>query len=274
MNRKNDIDQYTKDDYSYGYQGPVLEYLTYRAQKSLVFILPHLKPEIEVLECGCGPGITTFEIAKKVINGHVIGIDINKDQIDSNNKKVDESNIKNLKFEVANILDLPYPDNFFDIVYMQALIVHIRNPINAIREVHRVLKSKGLILLREPIMDRAVMSPEVPLLLEGFELIERAIRSYGGDPSIGRKLWPLLNEAGFKDIQISSSWEQPDSLDEWSDTYEGWAKIYRGKIGDIILEQGWADEKYLIDLVNAWMNLGKHKRGYAASPWGEAVGRK
>ena len=274
MKRKNSIDQNTKDDYSLGYQKGVLDYLSYRALKSFDFILPYLRPDMEVLECGCGPGVVTFEIAKKVINGSVIGIDIDKDQIYSNNRKVDESKIKNLKFGVANILELPYTDNFFDIVYMQAVLVHIKNPINAIREVHRVLKNDGLILVKEPVMDRAIFCPEEPLFLETFELIDRAIKSYGGDPSVGRKLWPMLNEVGFRDILISSSWEQPDSLDEWPDFYEGWAKVYRGKIGEIILEKEWADEKHLIEIVNAFMNLGKNKKGYAAAPWGEAVARK
>ena len=109
---------------------------------------------------------------------------------------------------------------------------------------------------------------------EAIDLIQRAISSYGGDPSIGRKLWPLLNEAGFRDILLSSKWGQPDSLDEWPDFYNGWAKVYRGKIGEIILEEGWADETHLIEMSNAFKNLGRNKKGYAAAPWGEAVARK
>jgi ubiquinone/menaquinone biosynthesis C-methylase UbiE len=274
MKSKKDIHLGARDDYTFGYQRSVLDYLTYRAKKSLDIVLPHLKPEMEVLECGCGPGIVTFEIAKKVVNGSVIGIDIDKGLIDSNNKKVNETNVKNLKFEVADIHELPYADNSFDVVYMQALIVHIRNPIGAITEVHRVLKDNGLILLKEPVMDRAIISPEDPLLQEANELIRRAISSYGGDPSIGRKLWPLLNGAGFRDIQMFSRWEQPDSLDEWPDFYEGWANVYRGRMGDVILEKGWADQKRLTDIINAFMNLGKSRTGYAGSPWGEGIGRK
>ena len=190
MTRKNNIDHNTMDSYSFGYQKGVLDYLTYRALKSFDFILPRLKPEMEVLECGCGPGVVTFEIAKEVINGNVIGIDIDEHQINTNNLKVSESSFKNLNFEAANILELPYPNNFFDIVYMQALIVHIKSPINAIREVYRVLKNDGLIAVREPIMDKTIFSPEVPLLQESFELIQKAIKSYGGDASIGRKLFP------------------------------------------------------------------------------------
>lgn len=274
MTRKNKIDHNTTDSYSFGYQKGVLDYLTYRAQKSFNFILPYLKPEIEVLECGCGPGVVTCEIAKKVINGNVIGIDIDEDQINSNNIKVSESSFKNLKFEVANILELPYPNNFFDIVYMQALIVHIKSPINAIREVYRVLKNDGLIAIREPIMDKTIFSPEEPMLQESFELIQKAIKSYGGDASIGRKLLPLLNEAGFKDIQISVSWEQPDSLDQWAAFYEGWANAFSGRIGEIIVDEGWCDKKHINKIISSWKKLGKEKRGFAASPWGEALGSK
>jgi ubiquinone/menaquinone biosynthesis C-methylase UbiE len=274
MKRKNNIEQNTKDDYSLGYEKDVLDYLSYRALKSFDFVLPYLRPEMKVLECGCGSGIVTFELAKKITNGSVIGIDIDKDHVDSNNKKAKESNINNIKFELANVLELPYPDNSFDIVYMQALIVHIKTPYNAIREAHRVIKNNGHILLREPIMDRAVFSPENPLLMELLELYAKAIKSFGGDPSIGRKLWPILNETGFRDILISSSWEQPDSLDEWPDFYEGWVNVSHGKLGDIILKEGWADEKRLIEIRDGWMDLGKNRLGYAASAWGEAVAKK
>jgi len=274
VTRKNNIDQNTTDSYSFGYRKEVLDYLTYRAQKSLDFILPHLKPDMEVLECGCGPGVVTFEIAKEVSKGNTIGIDIDEDLIDSNNKKVSESNVKNLKFEVADILKLPYPDNFFDIAYMQALIVHMKSPINAISEVYRVLKNDGLIAVREPIMDKTIFSPEEHILQESFELIQKAIKSCGGDASIGRKLLPLLNEVGFKNIQISASWEQPDSLDQWPAFYEGWSNVFTGKIGDIILENGWCDESQLIKITKSWKKLGKEKNGFAASPWGEAIGSK
>jgi len=274
MNEKNNVDKNTREGYSFGYKEGMLDYLTYRALKSLGFVLSYLRPDMAVLECGCGHGVATFEIAKKLTNGTVVGMDIHKDLVQANNKKAQQSNITNLKFEVANILELPYPENSFDLVYMQAILVHIRNPINALREARRVLKEEGLILAREPIMDRAIFSPENPLFQESFELIERTIKSYGGDPGVGRKLWPLLDEAGFRDIMISSSWEQPDSLEEWPFFYESWVKAMEGDVAKIVLENGWSDEKHLTEISNAWIELGNKKIGYVASPWGEAVGRK
>ncbi|NIP29764.1 MAG: methyltransferase domain-containing protein [Candidatus Dadabacteria bacterium] len=122
-------------DYSFGYKEGVLDYMNYRALKSFEFVLPYLQPGMDVLECGSGPGVVTLEIAKKVNRGSVIGIDINEDLIDSNNKKARDSNVINLKFEVASILELPYPNDSFDIVYMQALIVHMKDPNKAMKEV-------------------------------------------------------------------------------------------------------------------------------------------
>jgi len=274
MTRRINKDQNTTDCYSFGYRKDVLDYLTFRAQKSFDFILPYLKPEIEVLECGCGPGVVTFEIAKKVINGNVIGIDIDKNLINTNNREVIKSSFKNLKFEVANILELPYPNNVFDIVYMQALLVHIKSPTIAINEVYRVLKKDGLIAVREPIMNKSIFSPEKPILQESFELIQKAIKSYGGDASIGDKLFTLLNKGGFKNILISASWEQPDSLDQWSEFYEGWSNVFSGRIGDIIIKKKWCEKKYINKIIKSWKKLGNEQKGFAASPWGEALGFK
>lgn len=49
---------------------------------------------------------------------------------------------------------------------MQALLVHIRNPAGAVEEAHRVLKDEGLILVKDPVMDRIIISPEDPLFVE------------------------------------------------------------------------------------------------------------
>jgi len=185
------------NNYSFGYDSNVLDYLSYRALKTFGFVLPHLKLGLKVLECGCGLGIITFEIAKNIGDGFVTGIDIDKNLIDSNNEKIKTSNSKNIKFEQADILDLPYHDNSFDIVYMQALLFHVNDPSAALREARRVLKDNGTILVKEPTMDRMVFSPENPVLEELIDLFRRAVRSYGGDPSIGRKLWELLNETGY-----------------------------------------------------------------------------
>lgn len=261
-------------EYSFGYDEGMLDYQTYRAIKSLDFIAPYLKPAVSVLECGSGPAAVTFQIAKKIPDGTVLGIDINESLVNANNDRAKEQGMDNLSFETQNMLDLPYDDNSFDLVYMQAVLVHVPDPPKALSECRRVLKDGGRILAKEPIMDRAYISPENPLFIESFELIQKTIKSYGGDSSIGRKLWPLLEVAGFKDIFISSSWEQPESLSERQALYESWISAMEGQVGAIVLMNGWADKGKLEEIGKAWTEFARSNKGYAGSPWGQAAAVK
>ena len=149
--------------YSFGYTEGMLDYQSYRALKSLDFVLPHLRPDMSVLECGSGQGITTFEVAAKLTEGSITGIDINSGLVDSCNEKAERAGIKNIGFQTANLLQLPFENESFDLVYMQAILVHIKTPLAALIEVRRVLRKGGIALIKEPIMDRAIFSPDNPL---------------------------------------------------------------------------------------------------------------
>ncbi len=260
--------------YTFGYDRRVVDYLRFRAKRCADFIIPHLRPGMRLLDCGCGPGAITMELAKAVAPGEVIGIDLEVSQIDIARRHPEELGMTNLKFEVANLLKLPYQEESFDAVFAHAVLVHLASPAAALEEIYRVLRSGGLIAVRDPIMDKAIFSPEDPLFIESFELIQRAIKHYGGDGSIGRRLGPLLREAGFERIQPSVSWEQPLSLDEWPQFYSGWAQVSSGTVGKIIIEQGWADKERLNQIIFAWKKFGEDKTGFVASGWGEAVGWK
>ena len=49
-----------------------------------------------------------------------------------------------------NAYDIQYPDNYFDFVTCQTLLLHLDNPEKAIKEMYRVLKPGGLLLCVEP----------------------------------------------------------------------------------------------------------------------------
>lgn len=48
-----------------------------------------------------------------------------------------------------NGIDIPYPDNSFDLVTMFMVFHHVREPLKLLGEIHRVLKKGGVLLLRE-----------------------------------------------------------------------------------------------------------------------------
>jgi ubiquinone/menaquinone biosynthesis C-methylase UbiE len=45
------------------------------AENSIPYLLPHIEPGMTILDIGCGPGTITVDLAKRVPDGHVTGVD-------------------------------------------------------------------------------------------------------------------------------------------------------------------------------------------------------
>jgi len=60
----------------------------------------------------------------------------------------------NCKYQTADITgSLPFPDNYFDAVHMGDVIEHLEDPLHAVRELSRVAKSSGTIVITTPLKD-------------------------------------------------------------------------------------------------------------------------
>ncbi|PVI06722.1 S-adenosyl-L-methionine-dependent methyltransferase [Periconia macrospinosa] len=117
------------------------------------FVIPHIKPEFKILDVGCGPGTITTGFAKYVPQGSVTGIDLTDEVLGQAEAHLAQQSpkISNVKFEKGNVLDgLHFEDGEFDLVFCSQVLIHIPDPVSALREMKRVCKSKtGLICARE-----------------------------------------------------------------------------------------------------------------------------
>jgi len=101
--------------------------------------------EKRILDIGCIPG--HFTVLLKKLGYNVCGVDIDATRLEKFWKKYDIST------ETVNIEQepLPYKSNEIDIVLFTAILEHLHiNPLFALREVYRVLKSKGQLILGTP----------------------------------------------------------------------------------------------------------------------------
>ena len=96
----------------------------------------------EVLEIGCGSGWGTTIISKYFSPLKIVATDLDERQIVLARKNVKN---KNIIFETAEAVVLPYQDNSFDAVFEYGTIHHISSPDwqKCLTEVYRVLKSDG-----------------------------------------------------------------------------------------------------------------------------------
>jgi ubiquinone/menaquinone biosynthesis C-methylase UbiE len=106
--------------------------------------------EGRVLDCGCGDGTLTLELAKK---GHgAVGADISPLNI---NRALDSipdipEMTARLDYYVADIESLPFEDGEFDTVVITDTLEYLINPRRGLEEVHRVLREGGKALISVP----------------------------------------------------------------------------------------------------------------------------
>ncbi|NDY70711.1 class I SAM-dependent methyltransferase [Desulfobacter hydrogenophilus] len=117
-----------------------------------------------ILDAGCGIGGTSRLLAQKF--GLVVhGIDLSKDFIETANVLNQwcgfaEDGTINLK--QGSLMALPYPDNFFDAVLCQHVLLNIKDKPKAFAELSRVLASRGKLILHE-IVDGPGPAPRYPV---------------------------------------------------------------------------------------------------------------
>lgn len=113
-------------------------------------IFKFLSPQKEdmVLDVGCASGRQLFELANKIKEGY--GTDIAQSFIDKANSLKTERQISNIYFHRAEIEHLPFADNFFDKVFCAEVLEHVTDKDVALRELKRVLKPEGLLIITVP----------------------------------------------------------------------------------------------------------------------------
>ena len=95
----------------------------------------------KVLEVGIGMGTDLIEYSKN--GSKVFGIDLGPDQIKLSKEMFETLNLPYEELKVASVENLPYKNNFFDLVYSFGVIHHTPNINKAVKEIYRVLKPGG-----------------------------------------------------------------------------------------------------------------------------------
>lgn len=175
------------------------------ATKEGAFFLRHLRPGMRALDVDRGPGSITLGLAEAVVPGEVIGIDFQRSQVTQAQVLSTGRMITNARFEIADAYLLPFPDGSFDAVFAHAVLWHLRELVQALRQMRRVLRPGGIAGIRECDWGGRIHSPTTPLLGKWYDLTVRIRQHNGGEPFRGRHGSRLLLEAGFARTEASVS---------------------------------------------------------------------
>ena len=106
-----------------------------------------------ILDAGCGPGVFTFEIAKRLPRARVTGIDLDGRLIEDNKKIAAKALLTNCAFEKKDIFLLEGGGDF-DLVLSVDQLEHVENDALALEKFYGVLGERGQLILHVPALTR------------------------------------------------------------------------------------------------------------------------
>lgn len=181
---------------------------------------------LKILDVACGTGDVTFHISKEFSHSHVDGVDLSEGMLRQARAKQEAEKNRDfygrVSFRAADCLDLPFPDESYDVVTVAYGVRNFENLKKGFSEMFRVLKKGGIICVLELCVPRNFIAktgykiytrgliPLVGRLVSG----DRKAYSYLLD-SIQRcpdrqKMTSMMSEVGFENERYKTLF--PDTV--------------------------------------------------------------
>jgi SAM-dependent methyltransferase len=243
---------------------------------SAAFFVPHLQPGMRLLDCGCGPGSITVGLAEVVSPGETIGLDLQSSQLERARLLAAEQSRSNVRFELGSVYELPFADSSFDAVFAHNLILHLADPLRALREVRRVLKDGGVVGIADDDLGTRLWEPQTPTLAEVSRILRLALQHHGGDGFRARHHRRLLLDAGFVRPVAGASLGTGGVWGTSEDTrlFAAWyaEQLRSPSFVKLAIEQGWVDATTLEAMLAEVLAWGERPDAFIAVMGVTAIG--
>ena len=160
-------------------------------------------PGALVLEAGCGTGCQTLHLARNNPGTQFVAVDISPQSLAQAEARVRAAGLSNVRFEQGDIFALHRADASFDHIFVCFVLEHLPDPAGTLRGLRRLLKPGGGICVIEGDHGSFYCHPETAAGRRTVECLVEVQAALGGDALIGRRLFPLLAEAGFAGPRVT-----------------------------------------------------------------------
>ncbi len=226
---------------------------------------------VNVLDCGCGPGFTTFELANYLgRKSRVVGIDLAEKYLNALRARAaaeisrgEKSRLAKIETKNAAIDSFDLPEKNFDAAYARWIFIFLKDPETAIRNIGRHLRPGGLFMLQEYVDYRTMaLHPSPPVFRKLVDAIVASWAAHGGDASVAGRLPLLLEKCGFEIVGLKPQtrvgrphqkvWQWPDSF----------FKIYI----PILAQGGFLTETEAAECLRAWADASEMENAFYVGP--------
>jgi len=160
-------------------------------------------PGSRVLEAGCGVGAQTVILTRNSPQAEFVAIDISPDSLQQAQKRVRAQARTNVTFEQADLFNLPFNAESFDHVFVCFVLEHLSQPAEALACLKKVLKPGGTLTAIEGDHGSTYFHPDSDEAQQAIQCLVDLQAEIGGDALIGRRLYPLMQKAGYREVTAS-----------------------------------------------------------------------
>lgn len=179
------------------------ERLEFQSSLGLHWSLDHLnksgiKEGMTVIDIGCGVGAMTTHLAKLVGPlGKVYALDGSKEQLEIAKNKANLEGFTNIEFihsDIYSLQDLLVGKA--DVVYIRFVLMHLTEPLDAVKAIKNYLKPNGVIASQESILKT------FDWLSDQAEIVCKLGNIKGVDYNIGERTQDIFKQAGFERVEV------------------------------------------------------------------------
>jgi SAM-dependent methyltransferase len=161
-----------------------------------------------ILDVGCGTGTAELRLSRlRVSQVTLVGVDRVAERTIEAERAADGHNMR-ASFAAADASRLPFPDGTFDSTFCVAVLQHITQAVDALREFARVTRPGGRIVAVEPDNADRYWYSSARAGMEAFDASRRFLRALAQargeslEPKVGPQLPTLFVDAGLEPLEV------------------------------------------------------------------------
>jgi ubiquinone/menaquinone biosynthesis C-methylase UbiE len=132
-----------------------------------------------IIDVGCGFGALNIILAHRFVDSEIVGIDLSDPLLRLANRSAQAANLGDrVRFEKADVHQIPYDDNAFDVVISTNMVHLVDDPVQMLDEIERILVPDGCLFIADirrswiGLLDKTFKSALT--LNEARELVDRS----------------------------------------------------------------------------------------------------
>jgi SAM-dependent methyltransferase len=174
-----------------------------------------------VLEIGCGVGAQTRHLLRHSPEARFVCVDHERSSlVQARAALTVAGGGSGVTFVRGDLFALPFADRSFEHAFVCFVLEHLDQPLVALRALQGVLRPGGSVTVIEGDHGSAFFHPASGKARRTIDCLVEAQARSGGDANIGRRLFPLLTEAGLRDVTVSPRFVYADaSRPRWVDGF-------------------------------------------------------